>query len=633
MSVSSIGIARVSTYQRATASLSAINKTQSGLLDLQNQLTTGSKLNAVSDDPGAAQIAISLQRTLEKNQGYSTNLSAANNRLSLADSALGSATDLLQQVNSLASANVGSDSSADARSSAASVVQSIYSQLLSIANTQSQGLYLFGGDAGSTAPYVEANGGVKYAGSSTNLTNAVDDNTSFALSLDGGSIFGGTSSPLAGANLQPALTSTTRLSDLNGALGAGVAKGKFVISDGTTSQTVDLSDADTVGDVLSRINATGLATATLSGSGITLTGGASANLTVTPVGTSTTAADLGIVRTTALGNTVVGSSAAPKVTGLTPISALRNGAGLNLASGLRVTNGTAVYNLSFTGATTVQDLLNVVNSSGSGAQARINADGTGVDFLNPSQGTSITIAENGGTLASQLGVRSFSPTTPLSSLNNGLGVQTGAGADFQITAKDGTSYPVDLNGASTIQDVIGLINTATGGSVTASFATTGNGIVLTDSTGGSGALTVGSLNGTTAAAGLGLAGTTTGTTLQGTDVNPIRSNGVFDNLLQLADALQRNDTAGITKAASGLTSSLSQITTARGVNGAKVKELDSRTEALQDHTTVTKSMLSDVKDLDYTEAITRYQTLQTMLQASYAVTSQTSQMSLLDYLK
>ena len=72
---------------------------------------------------------------------------------------------------------------------------------------------------------------------------------------------------------------------------------------------------------------------------------------------------------------------------------------------------------------------------------------------------------------------------------------------------------------------------------------------------------------------------------------------------------------------------------ARGQNGAKVQEVESRTQALTDQTLATTTMLSDVKDLDYTEAITRYQMIQTMLQASYSTTAQTSQLSLMSYLR
>src|SRR5206468_7588634 len=101
---------------------------------------------------------------------------------------------------------------------------------------------------------------------------------------------------------------------------------------------------------------------------------------------------------------------------------------------------------------------------------------TGIDLLNEEQGTDLTIGENGGTTAADLGVRSFSAGTPLGDLNFGKGIRTGAGADIQITRRDGTTFQVDLDPSTTVQDVIDKINTAAsaaGGGITASFASTG----------------------------------------------------------------------------------------------------------------------------------------------------------------
>lgn len=637
MSVFPLQTARVSNYLRSTLSLSTIATTQRQLLDVQNQLSTGQRLFAPSDDPGAAAIAIQLQRTLERREAYSDNLNAAKSRLSLVDSTLGDVTDILQQVQSLASANLGSDVTGDQRASAAAVARSLYSQALTLANRQVNGFYIFGGDRGTAAPYVESAGGVRFVGSSVALSNAVDESTSIEVSVAGDRVFGGTSGAVLGSDLTPDVTLQTRLSDLRGAAGGvgGVSKGSILISDGTESRLVDLSGADTVEDVVRTINATGLVTASVSGQGLTLTGGAGQNISVTEVGGNNTARDLGLLQVTGAGAGVplVGQGLGAKVTGLTAVSALRSGAGLDLAGGLRITNGTAVFNLSFSSATTVQDVLNIVNGSGSGALARINAAGNGIDIVNPTQGVTISVADNGGQLATQLGVRSLSPATALSQLNGGRGVQTGTGADIRLTDKNGTVYDVELNGAATIADVMSRITTATGGAITATFSNTGNGIVLTDSSGGAGSLSVESVNFASAAADLGLVGTTTGTTLTGTDVNPVRAEGVFDSLLRLANALQQNNQGEITKAAAALQNDLSRVVRVRGDNGARVKEIEARTDSLEDQNVATKSALSEIMDTDYASAIARFQLLQTTLQANYQTTAQVSQQSLMDFLR
>ena len=51
---------------------------------------------------------------------------------------------------------------------------------------------------------------------------------------------------------------------------------------------------------------------------------------------------------------------------------------------------------------TVEDLLNAINNSEADVRASINTDGTGIDIVNPNQGTAMPIGENGGTPAADL---------------------------------------------------------------------------------------------------------------------------------------------------------------------------------------------------------------------------------------
>ena len=113
-------------------------------------------------------------------------------------------------------------------------------------------------------------------------------------------------------------------------------------------------------------------------------------------------------------------------------------------------------------AATVEDMLNAINGAGAAVLAQINASGTGINILNPTQGTKMSIAENGGTTATDLGVRSFGPDSQLAQLNLGNGVRTVDGNDIQVTDSNGVSFAVDLSGLSTVQDVLDAINTAAG---------------------------------------------------------------------------------------------------------------------------------------------------------------------------
>ena len=315
------------------------------------------------------------------------------------------------------------------------------------------------------------------------------------------------------------------------------------------------------------------------------------------------------------------------------MSTLYNGSGID-NSGLTITNGQLSKTITWSPTGTVQDMLNAINGAGLGVQAEINSAGTGINILNASQGTSLSVGENGGQTAADLGLQTLSLSTPLSQLNNGQGVQTAGGAtpDFQITARDGSTFQISVSSATTVGDVINEINAATGGKVTASLATTGSGIVLTDSSGGAGTLSVTPLNASDAANELGLNVTASGNTLTGADVGAPTSNGVFGDLQALMNGLQSGDQDAITAAGGNIQNDTNTVIAVRGQTGAVEQELTRQQTDLQEQGTATQSLLSQLQDVDMTTAVTQFQTLQTALQASYETAADTLQTSLLNFL-
>ncbi|MEX0642980.1 MAG: hypothetical protein WD468_09790 [Pirellulales bacterium] len=172
-----------------------------------------------------------------------------------------------------------------------------------------------------------------------------------------------------------------------------------------------------------------------------------------------------------------------------------SGTNLDTQSGLQLTNGEKSVALDISGAKTVEDLLNLINGAGLGLQAGINAGRTGINVRSRLSGADFTIGENGGTTATQLGIRSYTGATELAALNRGVGVpltselETLDASKFdqiQIVARDNTTLNVDLTSATSLQDVVNLINTAVGNNtgttaVLARVTQSGNGIELVDS--------------------------------------------------------------------------------------------------------------------------------------------------------
>lgn len=642
MAINPVNLGRVSNLARGNLARSTISRTQTNLLAVQQQLTTGKRLATPSDDTGDAAVAQSIRKVLEQRKAYESNLSAAGSHLAEVDSSLASVTDLLREAQTVASANVGSDVTPEARSAAAEVIDSIYNQLLSMGNRSANGVYLFAGDRSTEAPFIEENGGVKWVGSSDVLSNVYDEGTSLDFMVDGADVFGALSSRIRGnEDLTPTVSADTRLSDLNGAIGKGIRTGIIRVSDGSTFADVDLTKADTLGDVVDAINASGVGSITASinaaGTGIDLAAGASDDITVTNVGGGSAAIDLGILQTTGAGAGVAvnGGAVGARVTPLTTLASLKGGAGIDL-TGMNITNGLVTTAVDLAGATTVEDLINRINTSGANVKAQINATGTGIDILNAVQGSQMRIADNGGTTVADLGVRSFDPTTKLADLNNGFGVKNVEGTDLKITDSAGVSFEVDFEGLETISDLLSAINSAAttaGAGVTAGFSNTTNGLTLTDSAAGAGSISVTTVNFSSAVADLGLEAAPVSGVITGTDVAPVESTGIFADIIRLRNGLRNNDQNEITRAAEHLDADTSRVVRIRGEVGARVQAFESRSESLKDQNLTTQALLSELEDTDFTDAIIKFQTLQTSLQASMQATGQTLNLSLMDFLR
>ncbi|KAF0241771.1 MAG: flagellar hook-associated protein, partial [Planctomycetota bacterium] len=204
----------------------------------------------------------------------------------------------------------------------------------------------------------------------------------------------------------------------------------------------------------------------------------------------------------------------------TPLESLNGGAGVDRGIVLlRQTVGatTTTASVDLRAAAGVQDVVDALNAAGMPVTARAEGDrvvlaygGTGTLEVLDGAGDS-TASDLGltGTLAageSRFGanVNYVTAATKLALLNDGAGVRQTAGADFTVTATDGTAYAVDLAGAVTVGDAVAAITAATGGAVTAALNAEGNAIELTDTAGGAGNLTVTAAAGSNAALDLGL---------------------------------------------------------------------------------------------------------------------------------
>ncbi|MFO0839422.1 MAG: flagellin [Phycisphaerae bacterium] len=641
MAVTPVNVARVSQNLRAFNLLNTVRGTQLGLFRTQNQLATGLRFQAPSEDPLRASAAERLDRHMDVLGQVDSNLRTAKAVLSEGDQAMSQALDLMNEAHGIASQAAGDILSDDERRSLAQVISGIVDQTIAVGNRRYLNSYLFSGHKGS-APFALEADGVVYRGDTGRRETIIDtDLSQDQFTLSGAEYFGAVSTGVHGVvDLDPTLTAATRVADLRGANGLGVTLGRISVSDGSQTAAIDLSGAATVGDILDALNA-GLPPtlqAVLSSNAINImpqSGGVPA-ITVDDLAGSTTAADLGILQQTPI-VAVLGLDVDAVVTPRTPISALNKGLGLALAAPITIRNGARAISVDLSTATTVEDVLNRINGSGADVWARIADDGKTIEVLNRVSGADLRIEENGGQTATALGIRSLHAGSLLSSLNDGLGIDSVSGADIRITTASGATIDIDVDSinlaSATMQDVLNLFNNAGGGAITASLASSGNGIVITDNTIGPGSISAQRLNVSPALDSLGLDVSGTGNRLVGRDINPVRVDSPFTALLELRNGLEAADQRAITAAGERLQRATENMQAVHGRMASMAKSADDRADRVDAETSATRVMISDVRDVDLAEAVVQFQQMQTALQANLSTASRVLGLSLLDYLR
>lgn len=311
---------------------------QIALQRLQQQISTGIRLSAPSDDAPAAIRAIALQRLLELKDQHQVNLKTSQSFLNATDTSVNSVSDLLLNVRSTVQGSIGATASDADRQAAVVQVQGALQQLLSVANQKYRDRFLFAGSRDGTTPFVSAGNTIRYDGNEGSLQSYTDTDLLTATNVPGSQIFGAISAQVLGStDLTPVASRDTRLADLRG--GQGIARGRIAISDGTNTSIVELSGAETLGDVADRIGANPPAGRTINarvtsqGLFISINDAPNTNLTIRDVSSGTTAAELGILTNFSAGSgPIIGSDLDPRLvptTDLGKILGVRANAYLN----------------------------------------------------------------------------------------------------------------------------------------------------------------------------------------------------------------------------------------------------------------------------------------------------------------
>lgn len=217
---------RITDNMRFNTNVSNLFNIQSQYNDLMEKIATRKKVNRASDDPIAAAKIVDIRQGLAANEQYRKNIVDCDNWISITESTLSSAYDLLTKARGIALGEADGTADAESRKIAAQNIQSYIDEMASLANEKIGDRYLFSGSR-NVAPFSTTQGNARieaaeqagnnvFQGTALSSADYSGPNISFTVritqggaqnaataqfSTDGGATWNGTDLSLSGGDL------------------------------------------------------------------------------------------------------------------------------------------------------------------------------------------------------------------------------------------------------------------------------------------------------------------------------------------------------------------------------------------------------------------------------------------------
>lgn len=150
---------------RFEATVDGLQRRQGELMRTQMQMTSGKRVNLPSDDPTAAARIERAHTAQLRVASEQRSVDVSRNAMQLAESALGQTGDVLHIAREVLVAAGNGTYSGGERAALAQQLTQVRGQLLNLANQRdADGGFTFGGQGSTSAPFLDAIGGVTFAG-------------------------------------------------------------------------------------------------------------------------------------------------------------------------------------------------------------------------------------------------------------------------------------------------------------------------------------------------------------------------------------------------------------------------------------------------------------------------------------
>ncbi len=328
------------------------------------------------------------------------------------------------------------------------------------------------------------------------------------------------------------------------------------------------------------------------------------------------------------GSDVFATDLNPTLIGSNMLSDLNGGSGVSVGQFSITDRAGNNATITVTSGMTIDNVINAINSAGINVTAALNNNTNGLSLTDTSSVITggLQVSEiSGGRTALDLGILGrqdgnlhgsdlnarVTSSTLISQLVGGNGLTLN-----DIGIVNGTaSGTVSFSSASTVGDVLNAIN-GSGFNVTASINSAGNALTITSND----SSTVAVIN-------------EIGTGITAKELGFGGGRNILTTLIQLQNAMKKNDPAAIIALLRNLDTGLESISESRAIIGSVLRHVDS-IDTVHDRDVVDKTQqLSDIEDSDLIQAISDLAALEFALDATLNTSARILQPSLLDFLR
>jgi len=190
-----MGTIRVTQRMLVNRVLNNLNYQSRRILQLQEQLSTGQRVNRPSDDPLAARRAVNAQTEVTKNDQYQTNISTVGPQLSESETSLMTVVDLIQRANELTLQGASDTNGQTQRDEIAIEINQVLEAVLVQSNHVTNGRFVFGGTRTLNQPFTvtrDANGeitSVTYEGNDEHFEIEISEGVRVIVNETGEDVF------------------------------------------------------------------------------------------------------------------------------------------------------------------------------------------------------------------------------------------------------------------------------------------------------------------------------------------------------------------------------------------------------------------------------------------------------------